>query len=343
MSLEVRKLDSIEKANENQWNHVVQQSEQGSVYHRYEWLRAVEAGTPYEPKHLVVFKKNNPIGLFPHFVVEIRSDPVPIRRLTSIKPGGGGPVVISDEREAMELLLEAVPNLGGKSLFSLVQTNHPSYVRYHDIFDEHGYEQSRGYCYFTLDLTKGWDEILADMHSSRRRAIKRGHDRDFEVVDEDITPETMSKFYDGFASVMERVDGDNLPESFFRELAEFPERVKVLTLRVDGDERGMLSFTLDDEQSTLHYESSAVEEEHFEYNSSELLHEHAIRWGIENGYENYNFGGTSPDFRDGVFGFKEKFGAQARPALAWERGCSELAWPAFKLGRSLYRQYTSDE
>ena len=338
MSLDVVAVDTIESVNSNQWNQVVEQSDLGSVYHRYGWLRAVEFGTPYEPRHLLVSKKGNPIAIFPNFVVE--SSETPFRHLTSSKPGPGGPVAMTDEEEAVQLLLDAVPRLcEGAILSNQIQTSGNAYSRYHGLFEENGYDQRLVYGDFTLDISREWDDILDDMHSSRRRAIRRGHDDEFEIVDEEITTETMAEFFEGFSSVMDRVEGYKRPRRFFLELANFADRLKLFTVRIDGEQRGSLLFTLDDERSTLHYESSAVTEAHFEYNASELIHEHAIKWGSEQGYDTYNFGGTDLDFRDGVFRFKEKFGAQPVPALAWERGCSEFVWPAYKLARHLYREH----
>ncbi|WP_254765008.1 hypothetical protein [Natrinema marinum] len=44
MSLPVRRLDTIETANENQWDEAVSQAALGSVFHRYDRLRVVERG-----------------------------------------------------------------------------------------------------------------------------------------------------------------------------------------------------------------------------------------------------------------------------------------------------------
>lgn len=338
MTLDISKIDTIDATNRNQWNQVVEQSDVGHVYHRYGWLRAVEFGTPYEPRHLIVSKKNNPIAIFPNFV--IGSDRTPFYHLTSSKPGPGGPIAMTDEEAAIELLLDAVPELcDGAIISNQIQSSGIEYSRYHRILEQNGYDHRLIYCDFVLDIARDWEDILTDMRSSRRRAIKQGHDRDFEIVDKEITAETMSEFFDDYSTVMDRVEGYKRPRQFFVELAEFSDRLKLFGVRIDGTERGTILFTLDDEQSTIHYESSAVTEEHFEYNASELIHEHAIRWGSDNGYETYNFGGTELDFRDGVFRFKEQFGARPRPALAWERGCSSLGWPAYKLGRFAYQRF----
>lgn len=338
MSLDVMKVDTIEAVNRNQWNQVVEQSDLGSVYHRYGWLRAVERGTPYEPRHLFVAKKDNPIAVLPNFIIE--SERTPFRHLKSSKPGPGGPVAMTDEEEAIQLLIDAVPKVGGDDVLShQIQTSGNEYSRYHGLFEDNGYRQKLVYGDFTLDISRDWDDILDGMHSSRRRAIRRGHDNDFEIVDREVTREAMAAFFEDFSSVMERVGGFKRPRQYFLELSEFADRLKLFGVRVDGADRGTILFTLDDERSTIHYESSAVTEKNFEYNASELIHEHAIKWGSEQGYDTYNFGGTQLDFRDGVFRFKEKFGADPVPALAWERGWSAVKWPAYRAGRALHRRF----
>lgn len=338
MSLEIDQVDSIEAVNRNQWNNVVEQSDLGCVYHRYGWLRAVEAGTSYEPRHLLVTKKGNPIAIFPNFVTDFG----PVHQLSSIKPGFGGPVTMTDEEAAVELLLDAVSDLSnGRILFNVLRTYDQNYIRYHSMLRQRGYEITVLSCRFTLDLSQGWEGIFADMHSERRRGIRRGHDSEFEIVDEDVTDSTLTDFYEDYSTVMERVSQPTLPRSFLLELRQFADRLKVFSLVVDGERRGTYMYLLDDEQSTLQHLFTAVREEHFEYHAPELLQEHAIKWGIDNGYETYELRGALPDFRNGVFRFKEYFGAETMPLLVWERGRPGPALSILNAGRSIYRRFIS--
>lgn len=338
MSLEVRSLESVEEANENQWNNVVEQSDLSCVYHRHEWIRAIEAGTEREPRHLVVSKKGNPIAVFPNFVTDLGG----VRQLTSVAPGYGGPIAMTEEESAMELLLDEVSGIcTWPVLFNALRTYDQRYVRYHDMLKERGYGVAVLSCRFTLDLAQGWDGIFDGMHSERRRGIRRGHDHEFEVVDVDVTAESLSEFYEDYETVMNRVGFPVEPRSFVLELRRMADRVKIFALDVDGEERGKYLYLLDDEQSTLQHLYTAVTEDHFEYHAPELLHEHAIRWGIDEGYEAYELRGSQPDFRNGVFRFKEYFGARSVPLLTWERGRPSPALTALKVGRSWYRRYSA--
>jgi len=338
MTLDVKRLGSIRSANKNQWNNVVEQSKLGCVYHRYEWVRAIEAGTSREPRHLLVSKKDNPIAIFPNFVTDLG----PVHRLASVRPGYGGPIAMTDEAEAMELLLESVPDLcSGTTVVSELRTYDQRFVRYQELLRDNGYRLILKECRFPLDLTRGWEALFDGMHSERRRGIRRGHDNEFDVVDETVTEQILSDFYDDYARVMDRVGTEALPRSFVLELGRLDDRVKIFSLRVDGERRGMYLYLLDEEQSTLQHLLVAVTEAHFEYNAAELLHEHAIKWGIERGYETYELGGVIPEVRDGVFRFKENFGAEAMPLLTWERGSPTPALPLLTIGRSIEDRLSS--
>ncbi len=343
MSLAVEQVDTVEAVNRNQWNNVVEQSKLGCVNHRYEWLRAVEDGTSHEAKHLLVSKKGNPVAIFPNFVTEVGvTEGGQIERLSSIRPGYGGPITMTNEEETLELLLDAVGELcTGRILYNELRTYDNNYVRYHDLLEEKGYKPAILACRFTLDLSQGWEPVYENMDSERRRGIRRGHEHDIDVVDEEITETTCLQFYDGYETVAERVGQPTHPRSFFRELPRLADRLKLATLRVDGEDRGQYIYLRDDEQSTVQHLFSAVTEDHFEYHAPELLHEHAIKWGIEEGYETYELRGSPPDFRNGVFRFKEYFGAETIPQIVYERGRPAPALTALNVGRSLTRRLES--
>ncbi|RQG96424.1 GNAT family N-acetyltransferase [Natrarchaeobius chitinivorans] len=338
MGLDVRHVGSIEAVNRNQWNNVVDQSDLSCVYHRYEWLRAVEEGLSHEPKHVVVSKSGNPIAVLPNFVTELGR----VNRLSSIRPGYGGPIAMTDEEESLELLLDAVEELcTGRILFDELRTYDQNYVRYHDFLEAKGYRPTILTCRFTLDLSRGWEELFEGMDSERRRGIRRGHDSEFDVAEEDLDGRTLEEFYRDYAAVADRVGLPTHPRSFFRELRGFDDRIVVFSLRVDGGTQGRYMYLLDEEQSTLQHLFTAVTEDHFEYHAPELLHEHAIKWGIEEGYDTYELRGSPPDFRNGVFRFKEYFGAETIPLLVYERGHPAPALPVLNAGRTISRRLES--
>ncbi len=342
LDLSAAHIETIDSVNRNQWNHVVKQAPHGSVFHRYEWLEAIEMGTTHTPKHAVVYKKDNLVGIFPNVVSSIGN--TPFRRLTSIEPGFGGPLVTTDEEASLTLLFDQIQAICDREVIThLFQPVDPEAVRYQSTFDTLGYRPTVASCRFEVDLRKGWETILADMESSRRRAIQNADTETADVIDEELTRETMERFYTRYQSVMDRLEETPYPRSFFLALLEMRDRLKLFSLSVDGETRGMLLYLLDDEQSAVHYFFSGVTESDFEYDASELLHEREINWGIENGYETYDFGATRADYSHGLFKFKAKFGGEVVPIVSWEKGYSRALWPLFRTGRQLYQRYTTTD
>lgn len=336
-SLEVNVVDSVRKVGREQWNDIVDRSSRGSVFHRYEWIDAIERGLEYAPKHLEVTKDGNTIGCMPNFVVGIEK--TPFNRLSSLYPGFGGPLLPTDTNESLEQVLREVPRLcRGKTIVHQIRGLDMSYLRYNDALQSRSYRPYRRECRFLLDLTKGHDGIRADMSRTRRRGIEHGQDVDYEVVEEEITRENLRRFHRTYEEVMNRVGGDVYPFSFFEALRPMADRLLLLTIRIDGEYAGGMLEVLDTEQDAVHGFFAAVPREYFDDHASELLYDHVFQWGIEHGYETYDFGSTNTDFDDGVFRFKEGFGGRAVPVLVWERGCSPL-WPLVKAGRAMYWPY----
>lgn len=334
---EVIVVDTLDAVSRSEWNEIVDRSPRASVFHRYEWLDAIENGLRYAPKHLVVEKDGNTIGLFPNFVRDLSM--TPFRRLSSVYPGLGGPLLPTDLQDALPLVIDSIPELcSGRTIVHEIRARDSSYLRYHDALQSRGYRPYRGECRHLLDLTDGWDEILAGMSRSRRKAIERGRENDYEIVEEDVTAANLERFRRTYERVMDRVDGEVYPKRFFEELSELRDRLLLVTLRIDGEYAGAMLELLDDEQSTVYGFLSAVPEEYFDDNASELLYEYVLRWGIESGYETYDFGSSRPDYDDGLFMYKRGFGGRVVPSFIWERGYSPL-WKPVKVGRRKYVEY----
>lgn len=331
---EVSVVNTIRAVDQSEWNAVVDRSTCGSVFHRYEWLNAIEKGLGHTPKHFVVTKDGNYIGLCPNFVVPIQK--TPFKRLSSSYPGFGGPVFTTDVDDSLSLLMDVVPNhCRGKTVVHQIRGLDMKYMRYNNYLQSEGYQPYRRECRFVLDLTRGYDEILNGMSRSRRRGIEQGQDTDYEIVEEKLTRENIERFHRVYEQVMDRVGGDAYPLAFFKQLLEMRSQLLLLTIRVDGEYAGGFLELLDEKRSSVHGFFAAVPREYFDDHASELLYDHVLQWGIDNGYETYDFGSTNSNFQNGVFRFKEGFGGRIVPILVWERGCSPL-WKLLKAGRSLY-------
>lgn len=335
--LEVIAVDTIQAFDRTRWNDVVDRSDLGTVFHRYEWLEAIERGLEYPVRHLVIGNDTDLVGLFPNFVVEIPK--TPFNRLTSIYPGFGGPLLTTDAADSLSLVSDAIPRLcDRRTIVHEIRASNTNFHRYDDCLASEGYDSSRIDGRFLLNLAKGYDALFDGMNSSKRRAIRRGRDIDHEIDDVDPSRENLARFYEAYRRRMENIDGTVYPFAFFDRLRAMDDRILLVSLSVEGEYAGGFLALRNDEQDTVHGFFAAVPSEYFEYHASELVYDYLFRWAIDEGYEYYDFGGGGADFEDGGFTFKEKFGGRLVPNLYWERGTSP-AWPLVKTGRRLYWRY----
>ena len=336
---------SIDELNENQWNNLVRQSDLGSLFHRAEWFRVVERTLDCVPRHIVVSTDGNPVAILPNFRTALYvpewtdfTDQFPLTEVVSSRPGYGGPIISSDEGRCLELLLEEVDDIGGLNVMHTVRTNNLGFARYGKAFAKHGYKPLGVNCRFRIDLDREWESIRDDMDKERRRALRTMRDHDVQIRRERLD-EDLDTTYDAYRKNIERADGSAFPRAFFEELHDqLGDAVTVEIVTVDGQDVGRFIYLHDDEQDTLHHYFAAIgDEDYFEYHPSELLTAAGIKWGKEQGYRYYDLGGTGADFSNSGFRYKERYGATLVPTIQWQTGLS-LAWPAYKIARSLYRK-----
>ncbi len=338
--LTVNAIDTVRVMGRDRWNDVVERAELGTVFHRYEWIEAIETGLEYPARHIVVEKDTNPIGVFPNFVVEIPK--TPFSKLTSIYPGFGGPLLTTDVSESLSKILDVVPALcSNRTIVHEIRASNTNFLRYNDFMEAEGYDSSRVGGRFVMNLEKGYDDIFEEMDSSKRRAIRRGRETDHEIVEADLTRSTLKRFHETYEQHMKSVDGTVYPFEFFEQLATMEDRILLLELYIEGEYAGGFIELLNDEQDSVHGFFSAVPSEYFEYHASERLYDYLFQWAIDEGYETYDFGGGGADFEDGGFSFKEEFGGQLLPNIYWERGTGPT-WKLVETGRTLYNRYNRE-
>lgn len=342
-----RTVDTIDDVNENQLNTLVEQAEQGSVFHRHEWLAAHEDAFDHDPHHVVVTKGGNPVAFLPNFVRDVPLplgvaepvvDALSIRMISPPKPGYGGPVFVGSERESADRLFDpAGDGDDARYLLHRIQGYDSELVRYSKQLYAMGYEPRMQQSIHFLSLENDWETIKEGMDAERRKALREATDQDYEVT---VAPlaEDLDRTYEMYVANMRRVDGEPLSREFIQALADrIGDRIRVFSASVDGREIGRYVHVLDDEGGVLHHWLTAIpDESDFRYYPSELLHGRAIPWGIERGYDRYCFGVSRPHFDDSVFRFKDKFGAVAEPLFRWEKGMLPGIWRAYDAGRSWY-------
>lgn len=347
--MEVYSIYSIDEIDTNQWDNVVHQSDVGSVFQSSSWIRAIETVDSFTPAHTIVEKNGNPVCIFPNVVSDLRlpgpiSQRLPtivtdrLNELSSLNIGYGGPVPQTDEERSLTLAINQISEIEDV-ISHYLYTRSTQYLKYNSLFEELGYSPSIVACTFDIPLEQSLEKIRANMHKSRRRDMRRVDDSDVTVAEEEITDETISNFYDTYLDTMDRVGGDPNPRSLFTGLRKHAaDDIAIFAAKLDEEVIGRHLYVIDEPQATVHHWFGAVHKTNFEHNPAEAIHDFAMKWAREAGFETYDFGPTAYDFRDGLFRYKRKYGGDLHPIITWERGTSPL-WSVYRLGRAFYRRY----
>ncbi|WP_135854083.1 lipid II:glycine glycyltransferase FemX [Halorussus salinus] len=345
--LQANVVGSIDAVNENQWDNVVAQSECGTIFQQAEWLRAIENTLDRTPRHVVIEKNGNPVAVFPNFVSDIElpvdlpvdAKAVGARRLSSVDPGFGGPLIMGKKERVLGALDRTLDRVHDEnSVFHKMRILDSNHVQYAQTLRKWGYRPSLLYCRFALDLDD-YDRIIDGMDKERRKEIRDAKEIDYEVEVEEGDPEAMRAFHGEYLKTMSHVDGSPFPEAFFAELGEhLGDQIRILTAHVEGEEAGQHLYLCDDNRNALHYFFAGVDEEYFRYSSPTLIHDHALQWGIDEGYDRFDFGSTNANYANGTFNYKHKFGAELEPIYEWEKGTDPIRWPVYWAARRLYRR-----
>jgi len=332
-----------------QWNDVVARSPLGSVFHRTEWLRAVERGIDVTPRHVTVSRDGTLVGLLPNVLSDVDLPiglPGPAsglapRELVSVEPGFGGPIVTGDHEQVLDRLLEGVRTAATGDVWAhRMRAVAPAASQYADHLDGRGYDVSTLTCQLVADLTGSPESVFERWDKERRRTARKAREAGMTVQDVEPDPATLDAFYDAYAAMIDRVDGVRFPRSFFAALAEcLGERLVLFRADLDGEAVGWHLYLRDDEGDSLHHFFSGLRAEHFGLHPSSRLHEHGVEWASEEGYATYNFGESVADVTDGGFRYKAQYGGTVEPVLTWERGLAPVRWGAFRVARRLYRTY----
>ena len=325
-------MESIKDINKNQWNNVMESSKYSTFFHSYDWQRLLEEGMNLEPRHIFEKKDENIISIFPNYIMSVRNSP--LKRLYSIRPGYGGPIILSrNEKSALDNMFDYFPRVCCGNIFShYVITYDLNYTRYGNYMREKGYEP-RFECRFVIDLDQDIDTILHNMSHQKRRLINKNHD--LEVIEKKIGEDELSEFHMHYSHLMKQIGAESYPLEFFTKMKDYvPDNVKIFEALCHGESAGQIMFFLDKKKNTIHKFFSGVEKECLKSNPTDSIVWHTLNWAKESGYKYYDFGPTGDDFCNGVFRHKSGFGGQIVPMIMWEKIYSRTRWSMVNILKS---------
>lgn len=322
--LETSIVDSLVEVQQSEWNNVVKQSDGGTAFDRYEWLEAYERAHRPDARYVQVRKNGTLVGVHSAFARPLSG--TPFRYLEASRSGFNGFAIQSDERAVLSAMLDELEaNRSRRTVGHTVKPLSTWLLQHVPELRSRRYRPSVGGCHFVVDLDRPWEEIEADFDSSKRSDLRKADELGVEVREEALTPDAVRRFYRKYETMVRRIGGDRTSYDFLRRLATtFDEHLKLFVAEVDGEPVGWQLAVVDEDNSWIYFLLLAVTRDDYEYYPTHVLTRHAIKWGIERGYDHLNFGDTEPDATEGTFRFKSEFGGRLVPVLGWKKSFSRL-------------------
>ncbi len=301
----VRQLD------ERVWKEFVDQHPQANIFHTPEMYQVFERTPGFHPAIWAAVRPGGQIeALFLPVQVTLNNL---LRRFTT-RAISYGSVLCSptDEgHQALSLLLDAyVREIKGSCLFTELR-NVSDLAAVQPILRNQGfvYEDHLNYL-IDLDLTP--EEVFQNIGARTKKNIKRGLNKGEVMVREVTDASQLGICYDLLKKTYQAARVPLASRSMFEAAFELlrPKNMVRFTLAYIGEAPAAVSIELL-YKDVIYGWFGGLDRAYTRFNPNEMLMWHILKWGSENRFKQYDFGGAGkPDEKYGVRDFKAKFGGK---------------------------------
>jgi len=274
MDLQIDICNDIDK---NEWNSVVHNSKDGSIFHTIDWVNLLEK--EYGEKVLIgAWLNGKLVGIFPSLVGGREIFPKHIRSFM-LGYDHGGPVSINDNQQIIKEMIYKFEEIA-KTKANKATIIIPCNGKGASVFEEVGFSK-RLESTFIVDLKKPVDELWKNLDSKARGGVRKATKRG-------LTVRLAEKRYNIWDNLLEK----GLANIFFIELNDEIIAGSVNLLY----KKTITGFCA----GTFH--------EYRSYQPSSFLYWHIIEWGNKNGFEYLDLGGGL--YVPSLYQFKKKWGGE---------------------------------
>lgn len=326
---------------EDEWRNWVFNNPAGNIFHTPDMFRVFQRTKGYQPEVWVARGENQQI-LVIFLPVTISIHGGIFRPLTTHTIAYGSILCdLGDQaKEALKALLQhfqAVHKL--RSIYTELR-NISDMSDYQAVMNQSGfiYEEHLNY---KIDLTGSPDLVFSRIGKRTQKHIKRALTRGELAVEEVTDLSGINECYQLLCKTykLARIPLANrsLFESAFEVL--YPQGMLRVTAARHRGTMVAVSFELL-YKDVIYGWYGGMDREFSRYTPNELLMWHILRWGAENGYREYDFGGAGkPDEDYGVRDFKAKFGGALVNYGRFKWIANPVLFHISSFGYKVYRRY----
>ncbi len=301
-----------DEININDWNSFLEKNSNANSFQTPEYYSSQKNSTKQLPFIFGVYNENNLVGIVSGSI--IRNGTGIIGKLTSRAIIIGAPLLASDidnKEGVLSFLLKGVKeNLRKKVVYTEFR-NIWDMSMYKHIFIDNGFDYE-DHLDILIDLEKSEKELWDAMTRDRKKSIKKGQ-KELEVsLISEKNDYQIDTIYNLLRIVYNRVKLPLPTKTFFLNVIKnlYPKGY----IKIFGAYK---ASTLIGVRLVLCYNGmiydwyAGADDNYLEYRPNDILVWSILKWGGENGYKQFDFGGAGkPNIPYGVRDYKLKFGGE---------------------------------
>lgn len=249
----------------------------------------------------------------------------------------GGPLVVPPgKKDITSKILNKYDSMARRSsLFTEIRNMYDV----HDLLDHLGDYSYMGHLDFIINLNQSEDDLWAQIHKPRRKNINKAEKAGVtieEIVSQDQIPKFYNLLIETYDNVKVPLADISLFESSFRHLVP-KGMAKFYLARHEGEYIGARAVLLYRDSIYDWYAGAAMDA--LSICPNEYLVWHILKWGIENNYSSFDFGGAGePEKPYGPREFKRRFGGELVNYGRYVREYSKMKNKIARFGFKVYQR-----
>ena len=276
------------------WDEYVTAHADATHYHQSRWREIIDRQFRQRNYALTAWRGETICGVLPLVRLTSRLFGDFMVSMPYLNYGG----VLADDAEARDALLEAAAALGRDTGVSHIELRHTA-------ADMAGLPAREDKVAMILELPDSLDALGKAIGSKRRSQVRRPmrEDPDIRVGGAELVP----LFYTVFARNMRDLGTPVYSRRFYEAMcAAFPDDVRIVAITVGGEPAAAAFLIGHRERLEIPWASTVREFNRISINM--LLYWEVLRYAIDAGYQQFDFGRSTVDA--GTYRFKKQWGAE---------------------------------
>ena len=299
----------VQEIDRKKWSNFVYQHPNGNIFQTPEMYEVYRNTKNYEPVFISVLNENNEVLGILLSVIQ-KEYQGKFGSLTARAIIHGGPIVKDDNPKVLHFILNEYDKVIKKKVIYSQFRNLWDLKTFKYIFNDFGYI-FENHLNIAIDLKKSADTLWKEIHSKRRYKIRK-------ALKEGTSARELTSISDiemMYAILNEVYNNAKLPiadiSMFLTTFKFLGPRAMVKFFGAYNDEKLIGTICVLVYRKTLYDWYAGSLREYYNKYPNDLLPWEVFKWGKENGYTLFDFGGAGrPDKKYGVRDFKKKFGGK---------------------------------